>query len=171
VGGFEWYLIFLEGPFSDEIREQIDTHFATLGKEVGREVLVVRGNDPTEFRESVEAAAFYKQEWHERVDPPALIVMNEAPKALEESEKLDNAKVMIFSLREMFERHGSIVDFLTALLKAIKSKDSIEALESLEPKKLEKQWGWLSKYVEIKPRFLGFKFNADSAITDLVSNK
>lgn len=41
--GFKWYLIFLEGPFADEIKKEIDAHFLTLAREVGRDVLVVRG--------------------------------------------------------------------------------------------------------------------------------
>jgi hypothetical protein len=31
--GFAWYIIFLEGPFGDPIREQIDRYFHTLGRE------------------------------------------------------------------------------------------------------------------------------------------
>jgi hypothetical protein len=54
--GFKWYLIFLEGPFADEIKKEIDAHFLTLAREVGRDVLVVRGFDPTAFRESVVEA-------------------------------------------------------------------------------------------------------------------
>ena len=53
------YLIFLEGSFTDEIKKEIDTHFVTLGREVGKDVMVVRGFDPAAFRESVfDADAF-----------------------------------------------------------------------------------------------------------------
>ena len=53
------YLIFLEGSFTDEIKKEIDTHFLTRGREVGKDVMVVRGFDPAAFRESVfEADAF-----------------------------------------------------------------------------------------------------------------
>jgi hypothetical protein len=63
--GFEWYLIFLEGPFTDEIKKEIDAHFVTLGREIGKDALVVRGFDPTAFRESVfEAPAFYDVKWN-----------------------------------------------------------------------------------------------------------
>ena len=29
--GFEWYLIFLEGAFADDIKQEIDAHFLTSG--------------------------------------------------------------------------------------------------------------------------------------------
>ena len=97
---FKWYLIFLECEFEDEIRKEIDANFAALGKEVGGEVLVVRGYDPKTFRESVfakaeqeEAASFYRDDsgrsqfdWYERAEKlgfkrgfPLLVVTNKVP--------------------------------------------------------------------------------------------
>ncbi|MCP4340399.1 MAG: hypothetical protein GY799_16290 [Desulfobulbaceae bacterium] len=60
---FNWYVIFLEGDFSDQIREQIDKHLATFGRVAGRNVVAVRGYDPKQFQESLfEAQAFYGEE-------------------------------------------------------------------------------------------------------------
>jgi hypothetical protein len=30
--GFHWYIVLLEGPFGDVIRDQIDKYFMTLGQ-------------------------------------------------------------------------------------------------------------------------------------------
>jgi hypothetical protein len=82
--GFDWYIIFLEGPFPDELGEQIDKYFTTLGKEAGERTLVVRGYDPTKFRMSLEAPALYGVGDWKLVDTPALLVTDAVPKPREE---------------------------------------------------------------------------------------
>jgi hypothetical protein len=168
--GFKWYLIFLEGPFADEIKKEIDTHFMTLAREVGK-VLVVRGFDPTAFRESVyEAPAFHDVTWNERAKFPSLVVTNRAPaKALSNVNVLEKGKVMIFPLAEMYREHKSLSGFLTELVAALKREDSITALDTLDGTKLQKGWGWLSKYLKAEPGFFGFNLKLNEALKDLLS--
>ena len=173
ASGFKWYLIFLEGPFADEIRKEIDSHFITLGREVGKDVLVVRGFDPTVFRESVyEAPAFLDEKWRERAQFPALLITNCPPSdALSNAENLEKSKVMIFPLGKIFQEHKSIAGFLTDLLRALKNKDAFKALETLDGSKLQKGWGWLSKYFKMEPGFYGFSIKLDKAVKDLLAKK
>jgi len=171
ASGFKWYLIFLEGSFTDEIRKEIDANFNTLGREVGKDVLVVRGLDPTEFRESVyEASAFLEKKWRERARPPALIVINCAPaEALGNPANLEKCKLMIFSLADVYQEHKSISGFLTYLVDALKQEDALKALETLDGDKLQKVWGWLSKYLTMEPSFYGFSINLDKVLKDLLA--
>lgn len=169
--GFKWYMIFLEGPFADEIRREIDAHFITLGREAGKDVLVVRGFDPTVFRDSVyEAPAFFDEQWRRRARFPALLVTNCSPAdALGSAENLEKGKVIIFPLGEVYQEHRSIAGFLTDLVAALKQEDAIKALETLDGGKLQKGWGWLSKYFKMEPGFFGFNIKIDRAIRDLLA--
>lgn len=171
TSGFKWYLIFLEGPLADEIRREIDAHFVTLGREVGKDVLVVRGFDPTAFRESVyEAPAFFDTKWRKRARFPALLVTNcPPPDALSNAENLEKGKAMIFPLGEVYQEHKSIAGFLTDLVEALKQEDALKALETLDRGKLQKGWGWLSKYFKMEPGFFGFSIKLDKAIKDLLA--
>ncbi len=169
--GFKWYLIFLEGPFADEIKKEIDAHFLTLAREVGRDVLVVRGLDPTAFRESVlEAPAFFDEKWRRRAAFPSLIVTNRVPSdAVSDANVLEKGKVMIFPLADIYREHKSIAQFLTDLLQALKQEDTIEALDDLDGNKLQKGWTWLGRYFKMEPGFFGFNVKLNSAIKELLA--
>jgi hypothetical protein len=170
--GFEWYLIFLEGSFADEIKKEIDAHFVTLGREIGENNLAVRGFDPATFRESVfEADAFNNVKWNERVKFPSLIVTNRAPSdALSDANILESGKVMVFPLAELYREQKSLAGFLSELVEALKKEDAMAALESVDGKKLEKGWGWLSKYFKMEPGFFGFSLKLNDAIRDLLAH-
>lgn len=176
--GFEWYIVLLEGPFGDAIREQIDKYFLTLGKEAGLDVLVVRGYDATTFRNSfIESAAFYRSEdapffepddW-KQVDLPALVVTDALPTAVETRSGLDQARVMIFPLRQIYEKHQDISIFFGKLLAALNSNEASDALNRLDTSGIEKHWSWMTEYVEMKPGFFGFKLDLGKLITDMLA--
>ena len=156
--------------FGDEIREQIDRHFQTLGKEAGPDVLVVRGYNSTEFKNSfIESAAFYGEGDWKQVDMPAIVVTDALPAAVETRDGLEKARVMVFPLRQIYERHKDISVFLTKLLEALHSSDASDALGHLDKSQIEKHWSWLASYVEIKPTFCGFKLDVGKIIADVVA--
>jgi hypothetical protein len=168
--GFNWYIVLLEGPFADAIREQIDRYFMTLGQEAGPDVLVVRGYDATEFRDSfIESAAFYGPGDWKNVDVPAIVVTDALPTAVEQTNGLDQARVMIFPLRQVYERHKDISNFFGKLLAALRSSEASHALEKLDKAKIEKYWSWITDYVELKPGFFGFKADLGKIITELLA--
>lgn len=167
--GFNWYIVLLEGPFGNAIREQIDKYFMTFGREAGSDVLVVRGYDATAFRESfIESAAFYGPGDWKNVDVPALVVTDALPTAVEEHDGLDKARVMIFPLREMYEKHKDISFFFEKLLAALHSVEASNAIEKLDKSKIEKYWGWITDYTEMKPGFFGFKADLGKIIGELL---
>jgi hypothetical protein len=170
--GFSWYLIFLECPFADDVKREIDLHFATLGCVVGTDALVVRGYDPMKFRDSVfEAPAFFDVDWRRWAMSPALIVTNRAPMdAVNDARELEKGKVMIFPLDEIYARSNSLAGFLTQLVHALQEEDSIAALETLDGTRLQKSWGWLSRYIKIEPGFFGFNVKVNDAMRDLLSH-
>jgi hypothetical protein len=169
--GFEWYLIFLEASFADEIKKEIDTHFVTLGRETGENILAVRGFDPATFRESVfEAPAFHDVKWNERAKFPSLIVTNRAPsEAVSDAKILEKGRVMIFPLADIHREQKSLSGFLTDLVEALKKEDAMAALESVDGASLRKGWGWLNKYFKMEPGFFGFSLKLNDAITDLLT--
>jgi len=168
--GFNWYIVLLEGPFADAIREQIDKYFITLGEEAGPEVLVVRGYNSTKFRNSfIESAAFYGPGDWGAVDVPAIVVTDALPTAVERRKGLHQARVMIFPLRHIYEKHKDISIFFAKLLGALQSSDASAALEKLDKAKIEKYWSWITDYVELKPGFFGFKADLGKIIGDMLA--
>src|SRR5262249_25072488 len=140
ASGFKWYLIFLEGPFQREIRKEIDKYFETLAREVGKDALVVRGLDKTSFKDSFDASVLHHdKEWMRRMPSPALIVMDCAPlEAFANLESLNNCKMIIFPIGDIYKEKKSIGGFLESLVNTLKQDDAIKALETVDPGKLEK---------------------------------
>ena len=170
--GFRWYLIFLEGSFFDPIRREIDEHFAVLGGEAGESTLVVRGHNPTKFRESVyEAPAFHDDKWYERAKFPALIALDTPPaQALSGPDAMDKTRVLIFPLQEIYEEQQTLTSFLEELLAALKNSAALEALEDIEKVQARKRyWGWLNRYVVMEPGIYGFGVNLNKVLSDLAA--
>lgn len=171
--GFRWYLIFIECPFVDEVQTEIDMHFHRLGQEAGKDALVVRGYQGFQFTNSVyEAPGFIDDRWRARAKFPSLIVSSVPPQeALGSTAALDNGKVMIFNLREIYDEKKSLAGFLAELVAALSKDDALTALDDLEPGKLERGWGWLSKYLKMEPGFFGFNVKLDKVLKDIIAKK
>jgi hypothetical protein len=168
--GFRWYLIFLEGAFADTIKTEIDNHFMVLAREVGKDVLVVRGFD-SRFAQSVyEAPAFYGEKWARRAKLNSLIVTNRVPsEAVSDANVLEKGKVMIFPLEDIYREHKSIAGFLTDLVDALRQDDAIRALDNLDGNDLQRGWGWLGRYFKMEPGFFGFNVKLNDAIKDILA--
>jgi len=68
ASGFEWYALFLEDAFDDPVKTELSNNFLALGREVGRNVLVIRGFDPKEFYNSAyETLTLYDEQWQKRM--------------------------------------------------------------------------------------------------------
>jgi len=167
--GFKWYMFFLEGPFGDEIKEQIDKHFLTLGREAGPDVLVVRGYEPTKFSKSFEAESFYGEGEWKSFPTPALVVTNGVPGSVGNRGGLDEKKVLVFPLADIYEKsEHDIVPFFERLLSALSQSDAMAALDAFEESRLEKYWGWLDKYVDLDIKVFGFGVDLKALIRDHV---
>lgn len=167
--GFNWYIVLLEGPFGDAIRDQIDKYFVALGKEAGPDVLVVRGYDATAFRNSfIESAALYGPADWKNISVPAIVVTDALPSAVESPDGLDRAKVMIFPLKEIYEKYKDISIFFAKLCMALHSDEASNALDKLDRSEIKKHWSWITEYAEMKPTFFGFKIDVGKIIADML---
>ncbi len=169
ANGFNWYIVFVEAEFNDDLRKEIENHFSALGKEVGENVLVVRGYDAKEFRQPFsEASALFEERWSVRIDLPALLIMNRPPvEVMDSAIDLDTTKVICFPLRPIYERHRTVVPFLQELCQALQNPQALEVLDEINPSGVKKFWEWLTKYVEIKPGAFGVSVDLGKAISDL----
>jgi len=104
--GFSWYVLFLEDAFDDPLKTQLAANFLTLGREVGRDVLVVRGFDPSEFFQSAyETITLYDPEWTKRLKRPGILVSDTAPRLLlSEPAKLRAAQLIYLPLASFREK-------------------------------------------------------------------
>ncbi len=169
ASGFQWYVIFFEGMFSNALQSEIEDNVLILGRKVGRDVLVVRGLDPEEFHDTAyEAFSQHKPVWIDELEVPALLIMDTAPAtAMEDAERLNKAKVIIFPLEKIYKDRGSITGFLSDLLNALRDAEAHEALETVNEPTLKEKWGWLTKYFSMSPGFFGFGVKLDRVLDDL----
>jgi hypothetical protein len=166
ASGFSWYVLFLEDPFNDPIKNELSNNFIELGKEVGRDVLVIRGFDANEFYQS----AYETFGEVNNMTRPALLISDTAPVfLLEEDAKLRAAKLILIPLASFRNRPpGSIAELLRHLVIALKDDDAVRALKRLEPGAIKRGWGWLSKYADLKPNFIGFGVNLNAMFDDML---
>jgi hypothetical protein len=170
--GFNWYVLFLEDRYDDPIKIELSSNFLALGQEVGRNALVVRGFDEDTFYSSVyEAVTLYDDEWHQKMTRPALLISDTAPRLLlEEPNKLKAAKLILIPLSQLRSKGpGAIVDLLRNLVLALRDEDAVRLLVQLDSDGIKRKWGWLTKYLDLKPSFMGFGINLNAVLEDLLS--
>lgn len=158
--GFDWFVFFVEDNYDDELRRQLRDNFEPLGRAVGPNALVVKAFDP-------DAMA---REWILLgVSPPALVVADHVPVPGEH----DTGRRIELGLDAEFARSHSIVALLKQLVEALHDPEAMQALEDAhaEPGRIRKFWGWLGKYGEIKPNFMGFGINGNAIITQLAGGR
>jgi hypothetical protein len=102
---------------------------------------------------------------------PALLISDTAPRLLlEEAAKLSAAKLILIPLTSFRGKPaGTIVELLRHLVTALRDDNALGALQRLEPGAVQKGWGWLRGYAELKPSFLGFGVNINAALDKIIS--
>ena len=158
----------LEDRWQDDFRREFSDNFKPLSVEVGPGKLVVIGGNPQEFYNSVFLRyALYLQGYEsERFPLPALLIADRHPEEIKVIDGEINAKVMLFPLEEKYLRPGSVSAFLRELCFALKSEEANKVLERLDKSGIQKQWGWINKYFELKPNFFGFGINVNGILED-----
>jgi hypothetical protein len=170
--GFDWYILFLEDTYDDQLRRELRDNFVVLGQKVGRDALVVRGFDPDKFYASAqEAITLYDEEWKSMLATPALLVSDTSPRLLmEESTKLAAAKLFLVPLSTLRNKGaGAIVDLMQYLVAALRDEDAIRVLKQLDRDGIKQRWGWLTRYLDLKPSFFGFGVNLNAVLEDVLS--
>ena len=171
--GFEWYVFMLEDNWEDNLRQEFHNHFDTLSREVGPNALVVISDRPNDlFFQVFSKYRLYLEGYDSDQFPlPSLLVTDTSPKAIiDDSDKLKNAHIIIFPIEKHYIQEGSIIDFLRDLCNALQDPEAFQALEELNETKIYDKWGWLTRYFDLKPNFMGFGINLN-AILDKYMNK
>lgn len=168
--GFEWYVFLLEDSWNDDLRRELSDNFENLAKEVGPKALVVRGAEPQSFYDQVfYKYALHKQGFEGRDFPlPALLIADMPPmKIRENKEWMQKAKMILLPLAIEYRRPESIADFLKKVAQLIQDPETFDALNVLDRTRIERKWGWLSRYLILKPNFYGFGVDLNQIIEDI----
>jgi len=131
--------------------------------------MAVRGNNPAEFRRSLfelPHGGYHISKWPDKNFVPAILVTDTIPGPTSTPKALSEAKVIYFPLHEIWEQRGDLSGFLENLVETLRKPEAFEALEDLKPSLLQRLWGWVNKYVEMKPGWFGFKANIGVMIQD-----
>lgn len=167
---YSWYVFLLEDQWSDQLRHQLERNFINLARAVGPNALVIRGAEPEGFYSQV----LYEYALQDRMQKgdkvlPALVVTDTPPATLRRDDgAIHEARIMLFPLARMDARPTDLTAFLQALSEAIQAPESLDALERLDRGAIRRRWGWITRYLELKPSFMGFGLDIDAMIDDAV---
>lgn len=165
---YTWYLFLLEDHWQDELRRQIADNFMNLAREVGPDALVVRGARPKEFYSQV----LYEYALADRMDRyeilPAILVADTPPHKLRLNDQaVRNARIVLFPLASMASRPADLTAFLQTLSATVRSPEAFDSLKRLDKDEVRKRWCWVTRYLELKPSFLGFGVDINAIVEDL----
>lgn len=167
-GKYEWFIFMLEDRWRDDLRSEFSENFMTLSTEVGTENLVVIGSDRKQFYNDafLHYALYLRGFDSEHFPLPALLISNKHPEEVKVKDGEINANVMIFPIENQYIKPGSISAFLRELCYALKDKEANKALEKLDETEIKKHWGWINKYFDLKPNFMGFGININAILEE-----
>ncbi len=168
--GFKWLVFLLEDRWNDLLRKELSENFEVLAAEVGPDALVIRGAEPQQFYDQVfnQYALHDRGFDRERFPFPFLLITDIPPTDFEgDLEEMQRAKMVLLPLAENYVRPGSITSILREVSRTLRTKESIDSLESLDRSKIQKHWGWITRYFDLKPNFLGFAIDLDEIINGL----
>ncbi len=165
---YSWYLFLLEDHWQDDLRRQLADNFMNLAREVGSNSLVVRGAHPEQFYSQV----LYEYALSDRMDRrekilPAILVTDTPPRELRHNDAaVPGARIALFPLASMAARPADLTAFLQVLCATVRSPEAMEDLKRLDKDDARRRWGWITRYLELKPSFFGFGVDIDAMIDD-----
>lgn len=165
---YSWYLFLLEDQWQDDVRRHLEENFMVLAREVGPDALVVRGTHPDRFYSEVLDKYVLRDRMNrgERI-LPAILVTDTPPHDLRHNDaSVPKARIALFPLASLAGRPGDVTAFLKLLCETVRSPESFEALERLDRQGTRRRWGWVTRYLELKPNFFGFGVDIDAMIDD-----
>jgi len=168
-GGFEWFVFLLEDDWSDALRKEFADNFQNLAKEVGPKALVVRGIEPGSFAAELLATYALDHDVSAERRLPALLIADTPPKDVKENDpRMEKVKMVLLPLAEQYVRPGSVTDLLRSVARTVKDPNALKSLEVLDKRRIERHWGWLNRYAELKPNFMGFGVNINAILGDIM---
>lgn len=194
--GYDWYITLLEDEWRDDLRDTLEKNFEVLSKKTGKDTLVVKGIEPTDFFPS-EQKLETSEQWekshpHHKVvhnnvlkpnqdlndtpndDPdynwnvPAFVISNVPPDRIRWGiiGDDDRQKIIFIPLSEYDQSIHRLGDFLQRLVNTLRDPEALEALESKDEAVAENKWLWLNDMITLKPNFYGFGLDINSIIDD-----
>jgi len=168
--GFDWFIYLIMDDWKNEISKEIEDNFNILAKEVGPKALVVKGIDPKYFTAGIlETYGMMEKNKNIWNTVPALLISDTTPKILQEQKDVIPKIIYISLLKQCTP--GTLTNILRQISRSLSDNTGVEALQSLDRSRILEKWGWITKYLDIKPNFFGFGIDLDEIIDSLMRIK
>lgn len=166
---FDRYVFLLDPGWPDDRRREILENFDNFSAAIGKRALAVRGLYPEHFSAEVLETYGLMGEVREGVLSLALLISDVAPsEAIAKRNSQIKPRSVVLHLAELYKGPGSIADLLREVARVVKETDALTVLDSMDRSHIENRWGWVTRYVELKPSFFGFGVNVNNVIDDVL---
>jgi hypothetical protein len=162
----------LEDNWSDALRQELADNFQNLARETGPKTLVVRGLRPGSFAAQVLASYALDHDVSARPRLPALLIVDRLPNEVKGHDpRAEGVRMILLPLADQYVRPGSVTDLLLNVAKTLKNPNGVKSLDLLDKRSIEMHWGWLVRYADLKPNFMGFGVNINAILRDMMGPK
>lgn len=167
MGDYCWYVFILEDNWRDDLRNEVRENFEIFAKESGRHILTIRGFDCNEFYGQVFRKYSLENNYKmEDIERPALLITDTHPNDISGNpEDLFVARIILLELRPYYEKHKSTIPFLQELIYSLSDTEAFDSLIAKNKSMIVRKWGWLNRYLDLKPNFMGFGININEIIS------
>ncbi len=168
---YNWFIFFLPGEYENQIRNEITDNFFRISRRVGKENLFVTGTELDDFHSDVllRYRGYRQGYFDDNVPLPALMVTDTAPSEVAVELQDFDAKILYFPLADTHLREGMLSNFLRQLFATLQDAEAFENLEEMHDDMLNEKWGWVTRYFDLKPNFMGLGINLNAIIEDLAN--
>lgn len=168
--GFDRHVFLLDSEWEDDRRRELLDNVTRFAGEVGRRVLVVQGYEPKQFTYEVLRAYGLEDEAAKGALSLALLISDVSPDDLMSQPGSKSKPVsVVLHLSELYSGHGSVTEVLREVAQTVKEPDALEVLRTMDRRRIKDRWGWISRYLEIKPSFFGFGANLGALLQDILA--
>jgi hypothetical protein len=167
--GFDWYVLLVEDNYYDQRRSELSRNFEAFARDLGRDALAVRGVDRDAFRDQV-LDIYHVRRTGCRL--PALLITDTLPRRTPDNEeRMRHARVVLLSLPSRDWKPGDTSELLQAVARGVGDPEAFNALQQLDPSRFRSKWGWLTRYFDLKPNFMGFGVDVDQILEEMFNDK
>jgi hypothetical protein len=170
---FQWYVFLLEDNYNDDVRQELDKNWPTFSIDAGKQTLVVRGSNRTDFYDEVFETYGLRDRVPGKEFSPGLLITDTHPTQIDKGhDGLKKPRTILLRLSQSDKSREPLISLLRKVTSALKDPEALKALQELSPTptSLEKGWGWLGEYVDLKPTFFGFSANLNKVVADFLAS-
>lgn len=168
MGDYTWYVFLLNEDWEDDASRAVSRHFENFARDVGRDILVVKGAEPRHFyhqmvelyglRERGAINTTIYDPLGDEIPFPAILVADRIPEYIEEvydPQEFDKLKIMVFPVGGDFVRSEDVGQFMKYLSDTLRLTDDFSILTRPYFKGVKAHWMWLTQFMAQPPNFLG----------------